>query len=118
MARHPTSFLIVTLLWTLLLGCTQDPFSSDAPREMRIRLQVSGGFAGVGYTISLSGSNGVLKGESCESGCDFDAGDVLQILRPEQVEYIWDLFQDATIHLMDGQEFVECCDQFFYDTPL
>jgi hypothetical protein len=82
---------------------------------MEIRLQVSGGFAGVDYSVFLDGPSGVLMGESCGSGCDFEAGDVLQTLTELQMDYIWNLFQDAAIHLLDGQEFIQCCDQFYYD---
>jgi hypothetical protein len=116
MARNPTTSLILALLCGFALACTHDPLGLDSGEGMRLHLEVSGGLAGVGYTVVLNGSSGVLKGESCSSGCDFGAGDVLQILAEEEVEYIWSLFQEAAIHFLDGRDFgVQCCDQFHYD---
>jgi hypothetical protein len=115
MKSKPGWSIWVALFWVAAMGCTQTPVGSDAARNMEIRLQVSGGFAGVSYSVVLDGPSGVLLGESCGSGCAFEAGDVLQTLTGEQVEYIRTLFEDAAILLLDGQEFIQCCDQFYYD---
>ena len=115
MKRIPGWSIASALFWAALMGCTQTPVGSEPSRDMEVRLQVSGGFAGVNYSVFLDGPSGVLVGESCGSGCSFEAGDVLETLTGEQVDHIRALFEDAVIHLLDGQEFIQCCDQFFYD---
>ncbi len=83
---------------------------------MEIRLHVTGGFAGADYKVFLDGASRTLVGEACVSLCDFEAGELLQSLTPEQVDYIWALFDDADIHGLAGEDFgVQCCDQFHYD---
>ncbi len=97
-------------------ACFQDPVSVSDGGEMEIRLHVTGGFAGADYVVFLNGATGSLVGESCVNFCDFDQGELLQSLTPEQVDYVWSLFQEAHIHALDGEDFGnQCCDQFHFD---
>ena len=108
--------LIVSGSLFLVQACLQDPLSLSGGGDMEIRLRVTGGLAGADYSILLDGDAGSLVGESCINLCDFDQGDVLQVLVREQVDYIWSLFEEANIHGLDGEDFgTQCCDQFHFD---
>ena len=83
---------------------------------MEVRFRVTGGFAGADYAVALDGASGFLVGVSCLNLCDFQAGEVLVTLTPDQVDYVWTLFQEANILGLDGEDFgVQCCDQFHFD---
>ena len=84
----------------------QDP-DPDALKEIRMR--VTAGPAGVDFTVVLTGRTGALWGERCERGCSFQAGEVLQVLRPQQVWYISSLFLEAGIHRMNDVDFGPGC---------
>lgn len=82
---------------------------------MQILLHVTGGFAGADYTVLLDGKARSFVGVRCVSLCDFDDGETLQSLTEDQVMYVWNLFSDANIHALDGEDFgVQCCDQFYF----
>ena len=112
----PMKFHRLSILPLLLLsGCFGSSTGLSGEGPAVIRLQVSGGFAGVNYTLVVDGPGGTVVGETCEAGCDFQDGEVLATLSEEQAEYVSDLFRDAGIHGLDGTDFgVECCDQFYY----
>jgi hypothetical protein len=104
------------LLLLFPLACISDPVSVGDGGDMEIRLHVTGGFAGADYTVLLDGSTRILVGEECISFCDFEAGEVLTALTSEQVDYVWALFHEANIQLLDGEDFGnQCCDQFHFD---
>jgi hypothetical protein len=63
----------------------------------------------VDFTVVLTGPTGALWGERCERGCSFQAGDVLQSLRPQQVWYLSSLFLEAGIHRMKDVDFGPGC---------
>jgi len=108
--------IVLSIFASLTQACLQDPVSVSDGRGMEIRLHVTGGFAGADYVVFLDGSSGSLVGESCVNFCDFDQGELLQSLTPEQVDYVWSLFQEAHIHALDGEDFGnQCCDQFHFD---
>lgn len=97
-------------------GCLQGSTGPSQAPDPEIRLRVSGGLAGVAYTLLVDGPGREVVGESCVSGCDFQEGELLHGLAQEQVEYLKDLFQEAGIHQWDGTDFgTECCDQFHYE---
>lgn len=97
-------------------GCLRDPVSVSGGGGMKVRLHVTGGFAGADYTVVLDGSARSLVGESCINLCDFQAGETLRNLTSDQVDYVWDLFQDAAVLGLDGEDFgTQCCDQFYVD---
>lgn len=108
--------------WLLFLqaafmsGCLQGHTGPPEATDPEIRLRVSGGLAGVEYTVRVDGPKREVVGESCVSGCDFQEGELLHGLTREQAAYLLDLFQEAGIHQWDGTDFgTECCDQFHYD---
>lgn len=108
--------LALPILLVAVHGCLRDPISVSGGGGMEIRLHVSGGFAGANYTVVLDGSARALVGESCVNLCDFQAGETLQYLTSEQVDYVWNLFQDAVVLALDGEDFgTQCCDQFYFD---
>jgi hypothetical protein len=97
-------------------GCLRDPVSVSGGGGMKVRLHVTGGFAGADYTVVLDGNAKSLVGESCINLCDFQAGETLQNLTSEQVDYVWNLFEDAVVLGLDGEDFgTQCCDQFHFD---
>jgi len=98
-------------------GFTGPSMSAVGPDTLQeIRMRVTGGIAGVDYTVALDGSTGILRGELCEHGCAFEDGDVLQALHPYQVRYLAVLFLDAGAHQLKGVDFgIQCCDQFHYE---
>lgn len=109
----PIPFLFLCLL---VQGCIQDPVSVSGGRQMQVRLRVTGGFAAASYTVLLDGKDGDLVGESCVNLCDFEDGERLQTLTPEQVDHIWTLFREAGILALNGEDFgVQCCDQFYFE---
>jgi hypothetical protein len=80
MVKKSLPLLGIPLLVLSLQGCIQDPASVSSAEEMRIRIQVSGGIAGGGFTVVLDGADRTLIGESCSSICDFSDGQVLASL--------------------------------------
>jgi hypothetical protein len=108
------SLLVLSVL--LCSGCLASSTGPADSAEARIRLRVTGGFAGVDYTLLVDGPGGTVVGESCVAGCDFQDGQVLETLSKDQSEYLAGLFLDAGIHSLDGTDFgVRCCDQFHYE---
>lgn len=100
----------------LLWGCLESSTGLAGSGPARIRLRVTGGFAGVDYTLYLDGPGRTVVGESCVSGCDFEDGAVLETLSRDQAEYLASLFTDSGIHALDGTDFgTLCCDQFHYE---
>jgi len=95
------------------MGTATDPGESGSAL---IRLHVTGGFAGVDYTLFVDGPGGTVVGESCLSGCDFRDGAILATLSRDQAAFLATLFLDANIHALNGMDFgTRCCDQFHYD---
>jgi hypothetical protein len=114
--KRSTVLLAFSSLPLFLQACLQDPLTVSGGGEMEIRLRVTGGFAAADYAIVFHGDTGSLVGESCVNLCDFQAGEVLQSLTPEQVDYIWALFDEANVLAWDGEDFgVQCCDQFHFE---
>jgi hypothetical protein len=110
------SLLLATALLFSLAECLESSTGPEGSGPARIRLHVTGGFAGVDYTIYMDGPGGVVVGESCVAYCDFQDGDVLQTLSRDQAVYLTGLFLEAGIHSLDGTDFgYECCDQFHYE---
>jgi hypothetical protein len=103
-----------TLTAFLLAGCGGDALG-PAPETVTIRLEVTGGFAGVDYAIEVDGAAGVVIGVRCLSGCDFDSGEVIVALSGFQITDVARELEDAGVFGYDRREFgVECCDQFDY----
>lgn len=100
----------------LLCGCVGNSTAPAGNGLARIRLHVTGGLAGVDYTLFLDGPGERVIGESCVVGCDFRDGEVLHTLSRDQSLYLTGLFLDSGIHSLDGTDFgFQCCDQFHYE---
>jgi len=111
--RNVFLFSLVLLSST---GCLESSTGPAGSGEARIRLHVTGGFAGADYTVFVDGPGGTVVGESCLNLCDFQDGDILHTLSRDQSAYLAGLFLDAGIHSLNGTDFGnECCDQFHYD---
>jgi hypothetical protein len=77
---------------------------------------VTGGIAGVEYSYILAGAEGVVRGESCIRGCDFEAGEILASVSGTQTELLAGRFEDGGVLDLDGADFgVLCCDIFHLD---
>jgi hypothetical protein len=114
--RFETGFACLVAAGLLAAGgCgSDDPLGPQAER-IYIEVRVSGGIASVDYTYAVDGDESVVRGIVCNSGCDFEPGEVLAGLTPAQVLYFAELLADAGVILHDGVDFgVECCDQFHY----
>jgi len=108
--------LLLCLAALSLQSCIQDFTSVSGGGEMEIRIHVSGGLAGADYVVVLDGASRSLIGESCINLCDFTDGQLLQSLTAEQLDYVWELFQEANVHAFDGEDFgTQCCDFFYWE---
>ena len=100
------------LATTVLLACTGitgPPLSSG----VQIEVQVSGGIAGVVYSFEVSGRDRVVRGLTCENGCDFQAGEVLLPLSVTQIQDLAEDMEATGILGLDGTDFgAPCCDDF------
>jgi hypothetical protein len=107
----------MTLLASVgITACASDsPFAPVPPEDVTITLSVSGGFAGVEYTVEVDGAAGAVQGVSCVAICDFEPGQVLVALSREQVEALSRRLDQTGVMDLDGQDFgLECCDDFHY----
>ena len=99
----------------LAAGCGFTGLGPEHTEGVRIRLEVTGGFAGVDYAFTVDGSEGVVRGERCVSGCDFVAGDVLLPISPAQIGNLSQMLLDAGLMQLDHIDYgTQCCDQFHY----
>lgn len=109
-------FSLSLFLPIVLLGCLEGSTGPVRGGPPEIHLRVTGGVAGVDYSILVDGPMGQVVGEECISGCAFEAGDILQGITADQVGYLAELFQEAGIVELAGTDFGnECCDQFHYE---
>lgn len=92
------------------------PVDTEDAGGVTITLGVSGGFAGVSYTLSVDGADREVVGVSCESFCSFEPGEVLLPLSAEQIVALSGALEEAGVMAWDGRDFGdECCDQFQYE---
>jgi hypothetical protein len=107
--------MLKPMVLLLALGCSTSTVGIDGSHP-EIRLHVTGGFAGVDYTVFLDGPSGRLVGEACVAFCDFEPGDVIRTLSRDQVAFVAELFLDAEVHEFDGMDFgTQCCDQLHFE---
>jgi len=111
-----TALTSILALCLLLSACLEGAVGPVMDGDPEIRLHVTGGFAGVDYTILVDGPQREVVGESCVNGCDFEDGQILHGLTGGQVASLAGSFLDAGIHDLNGTDFGnQCCDQFNYD---
>lgn len=108
--------ILVALGATLgLSSCgTADILGPVEPEDVLITLDVSGGFAGIGFGVVVDGAAGEAR-----SSCALCARPVDPILLPLSSQQIAGLAQsldDSGVLDMDGRDFGnQCCDQFYVD---
>lgn len=97
------------------LGACGDVTGPLLDGDVRVEISVSGGIAGVSYSFELDGPSGVVRGLSCEAGCEFEPLDVLVTVSEAQVQRAAQEMRGAGILQLDGIDFgTQCCDQFSY----
>jgi hypothetical protein len=109
--------LPATLAVSVLAGC-YSPVSLGPviPEDVSITLSVSGGIAGVQYTIEVDGAARQVRGLACAAFCDFEPGEVLVPISSAQVAALGRRLDDAGVVDLDGRNFgQECCDDFHYE---
>ncbi len=112
--RVTSRLLVIHGCLVLLVGCDRVEFLAPVdPESVSIELAVSGGLAGVGYSFEVDGSAGEVRGLTCVSGCDFEAGDVLAFISADQVRELSLRLEDTGILRMDGRDFGQGCCDFF-----
>jgi hypothetical protein len=109
------SWLLISGL-LLAAGCEGSSLGPGDSQEVSIRLEVTGGFAGVDYAFTVDGAEGVVRAERCVHGCDFQGGDILLHVSPAQVENLSRMLLDAGLMQADRSDYgIQCCDQLHFD---
>lgn len=112
---HPSrsALLVAALLGSA--GCDFE-FLGPAPSDRAVvRMEVTGGVAGVEYAYQVD-SEGEVTGAACVSGCAFSAGDTLQHLTPAQrVAFLEAVHRSGLPTAGRPVDYeTECCDRFTY----
>ena len=97
-----------------LAGCggLTDVFPDE---DIRVEVHVSGGFAGVSYSFEVVGEEGVVRGLSCVSGCNFEPLEIFTTLSMAQIQRTGEDLRASGVLELDGVDFgTQCCDQFSY----
>jgi hypothetical protein len=98
------------------LGCGNSLLVPIPAEDVTITLAVSGGFAGVSWSIVVDGADREVRGGACGNFCDWSPGDVLLAISEEQVATLAQALDDAGVPDLDGRDFgTGCCDFFHYD---
>jgi len=99
----------------LAAACGSSGLGPEPTESVTIRLEVTGGLAGVDYAFTVDGSEGFVQGEICVSGCEFVAGDVLLHLSSDQIRNLSEMLLDAGLMQLERNDYgTQCCDQFHY----
>ncbi len=84
-----------------LAGC--GGLTGVVPHEnIRVEVHVSGGFAGVSYSFEVDGGEGVVRGLSCESGCDFEPLEIFTTLSAAQIQRTGEDLRASGVPDLDG----------------
>lgn len=98
------------------LGCGNSLLVPIPAEDVTITLAVSGGFAGVSWSIVVDGADREVRGGACGNFCDWSPGDVLLAISEEQVAALARALDDAGVPGLEGRDFgTACCDMFHYD---
>lgn len=112
--RLPTLGLLSFLVLTV--GCVIEPPTRPTGESTEIVLRIMGGIAGVEYTLRVDGTERILEGVSCASGCDFQPGETLPGLSPARIGELRDLALRAGLPTIGNHNYgTGCCDFFAYD---
>lgn len=119
---HGTAFVLFLAGLSLACGATPDatgpdpipppPDSRIPVEDLRIRMAVDGGIAGVGYAFEVDGGSGEIRGLHCDAHCPWQAGEVIAVVSSRQVESLARMLLDGGLLTLDRSDFgTECCDQ-------
>ena len=114
--KQPTLRALTLAALVGMPGCFgTDLLAPIEPDEVRIRLTVTGGIAGVSYAFELDGESGEVRGLDCQSGCSFSRNDVLFHVSNDQIALLAGRLEFSGVLESDGRDFgTECCDLFHY----
>lgn len=95
-------------------ACSSNPTAPVPSDDVRIRIHVTGGFAGVDYALVVDGATLSVLGESCVNGCTFETGQTIMGVSRDLVDgWAVDLLSAGILEL-DGTDYGnECCDRFY-----
>ena len=97
----------------LLAGCTSNPVGPGPTSDLQIRVRITGGIAGVDYTVLVDGASSTVVGESCVAGCNFVSGETLAEVTESRIREWAEQLVEGGIVLEDGRDYGSgCCDRF------
>lgn len=116
MPRPYTSIPAAAVLAGIATFLACSDATGPAPETVDLELHVSGGIAGIDFTLRIDGRERTVIGVSCIAGCAFRDGEVLLGISGYQISDLADDLEDAGVFGFDGNNFgIQCCDQFAYD---
>ena len=105
--------MTIALVACLLAACSSDPVGPGPTSDLQIRVRITGGIAGVDYTVRVDGASGTLVGESCVAGCSFMTGETLEVITDSRIREWAEQLVNGGIIQEDGRDYGnECCDIF------
>ena len=103
----------VALAIFLLAGCTSDTVGPGPTSDLQIRIRITGGIAGVDYTVLVDGASSTVVGESCVAGCNFLSGETLAGVTDSRIREWAERLVEGGIVQEDGRDYGSgCCDRF------
>ena len=109
-------FVIPLVAAICSVGCGNSLFVPVPVEDVTITLAVSGGFAGMSWSIVVDGADREVRGGACGNFCDWSPGDVLMAISEEQVAALAQALDDAGVPGIEGHDYgTGCCDFFHYD---
>ncbi|MGD2123861.1 MAG: hypothetical protein PVJ76_19075 [Gemmatimonadota bacterium] len=119
--RHSLPRFLVGSALLVSYACGDDGVNLRSDLDMRppvmeaqIRIQVTGGFAGVDYSVGLDGNTGTVLGLGCVAHCGFVAGEVLGELDTSTVGHVFERVERARLDLIDGRDYGTFGADFFH----
>lgn len=109
----PRSITLAPLVLFAAAGCGSGLLLPVPAEEVTVTLAVSGGIAGVSYSIVVDGAAGEVRGGACDSFCDWEPGDLLLPISAEQVRALSARLDESGVLDLDGEDLGDtCCDIF------
>ena len=103
----------VALAVFLLAGCTSNTVGPGPTSDLQIRIRLTGGIAGVDYTVLVDGASNTVVGESCVAGCNFLSGETLAGVTDSRIREWAERLVEGGIVREDGRDYGSgCCDRF------